>query len=157
MNMKIKRCLAALAIALTCQTSALAQSKALVLWHADGSKTTVELSQLPQVRFENDKVLVTSSVLDMQYDAEEILRFTYEDGTGEDAGLIDGIASVQGDRLSFRGATSAEQVSVYSANGTRIPVVLSSANGRQSLSLSSLPSGVYILKVNGKSCKFTKK
>lgn len=129
----------------------------LVMWLADGSKTDIELSQLPQVKFENDKVMVTSSVLDMEYDAEEVLRFTYERSTGEDAGLAEGIASVQDGRLLFHGVTAADQVSVYSANGTRVPVSIVSANGNHSLSLSSLPSGVYILKVNGKTSKFTKK
>lgn len=156
-NMKSKKWLAVLAMAFTCHLSAFANDGALVLWHADGSKTNIELSQLPQVRFENNKVLVTSSVLNMEYDADDILRFTYEEAASEDAGLVDGIASVQGDRLLFHGVKSADQVSVYSVNGTRIPVSLSSVNGKQSLSLSSIPSGVYILKVNGKSCKFTKK
>lgn len=129
----------------------------LVMWLADGLKTDIELSQQPQVQFENDKVLITSSVLDMEYDAEEVLRFTYERSTGEDAGLVDGIASVQDGRLMFHGVTSTDKVSVYSANGTRVPISIVSADDNHSLSLSSLPSGVYILKVNGKTSKFTKK
>ena len=154
---KSKRWLAALAMALTCQLTMLANEGTLVLWHADGTKTNIELSQLPQIQFENGKVLVTSSILNMEYDANEILRFTYEEATSEDAGLVDGIASVQGDRMVFHGVKSADKVSVYSVNGTRVPVSLSSANGKCSLSLSSIPAGVYILKVNGKTSKFTKK
>lgn len=156
-QMKCKRWLAVLALILICQLSALADSSVLVLWHADGTKTNIELSQLPQVRFENDKVIIISSILNMEYDAEEILRFTYEEGLGEDAGLVDGIASVQDGRLLFHSVKSADKVSVYSINGTRVPVKLSIVNGKYSLSLSSIPTGVYILKVNGKTSKFTMK
>lgn len=132
----------------------------LVIWLSDGSKTDIELSQQPQVQFENDKVMVTSSVLDMEYDAEEVLRFTYkedESSISEGAGLADGISTIKDGRLVFHGITSADQVSVYSANGTRVPVSVVSTDGQCSLPLSSLPSGVYILKANGKTSKFTKK
>ena len=156
-QMKCKRWLVVLAMALTCQLTMLANEGTLILWHADGTKTNIELSQLPQIQFENDKVIITSSILNMEYDAEEILRFTYEEGLGEDAGLVDGIASVQDGRLLFHGVKSADKVSVYSINGTRVPVKLSIVNGKYSLSLSSIPTGVYILKVNGKTSKFTKK
>lgn len=130
----------------------------LVLWLADGTKTDIEVSQLPQIKFENDKVIITSSVLNMEYDADEVLRFTYKgEGTAispiqEETGV-----SQENERLVFHGISSANQVSVYSANGTRIPVSMSSHGGRYSLPLSSIPAGAYILNVNGKTSKFTKK
>lgn len=130
----------------------------LVLWLSDGTKTDIEVSQLPQIKFENDKVIITSSVLNMEYKAEEVLRFTYK-GEGTAISPIQDEASVsqENGRLVFHGISSANQVSVYSTNGTRIPVSLSNNGGFYSLSLSTIPTGVYILKVNGKTSKFTKK
>lgn len=130
----------------------------LVLWLSDGTKTDIEVSQLPQIKFENDKVIITSSVLNMEYKAEEVLRFTYK-GEGTAISPIQDEAGVsqENGRLVFHGISSANQVSVYSTNGTRIPVSLSNNGGFYSLSLSTIPTGVYILKVNGKTSKFTKK
>lgn len=130
----------------------------LVLWLSDGTKTDIEVSQLPQIKFENDKVIITSSVLNMEYKAEEVLRFTYK---GEETAISPfqdeaGVSQENG-RLVFHGISSANQVSVFSTNGTRIPVSLSKNGGFYSLSLSTIPTGVYILKVNGKTSKFTKK
>lgn len=136
-----------------------AQDKAtLVIWLSDGTKTDIEVSQLPQIKFENDKVIITSSVLNMEYNAEEVLRFTYKgEGTAISPVQDEAGVSQENGRLVFHGISSANQVSVYSAKGTRIPVRLSNNGGHFSLSLSSIPSGVYILKVNGKTSKFTKK
>ncbi len=130
----------------------------LVLWLSDGTKTDIEVSQLPQIKFENDKVIITSSVLNMEYKAEEVLRFTYK-GEGTAISPIHDEAGVsqENGRLVFHGISSANQVSVYSTNGMRIPVSLSNNGGFYSLSLSTIPTGVYILKVNGKTSKFTKK
>jgi hypothetical protein len=136
-----------------------AQDKAiLVLWLADGTKTDIEVSQQPQIKFENDKVIITSSVLNMEYNADEILRFTYKgEGTAISPIHKDAGVSQEDGRLVFHGITSANQVSIYSTNGMRIPVSIVTADGHYSLSLSSIPSGVYILKVNGKTSKFTKR
>ena len=130
----------------------------LVLWLSDGTKTDIEVSQLPQIKFENEKVIITSSVLNMEYNAEEVLRFTYKgEGTAISPVQDEAGVSQENGRLVFHGISSANQVSVYSAKGTRIPVRLSNNGGIYSLFLSPIPSGVYILKINGKTSKFTKK
>ena len=55
----------------------------LVLWHPDGKTTDVELFTQPRVQFLNDSVFITSTVLDLKYEAKDILRFSYKgNGTG---------------------------------------------------------------------------
>ena len=161
-NLKLtimRKTILALTIMMGMGIESFAQDNAtLVLWLADGTKTDIEVSQQPQIKFENDKVIITSSVLNMEYEADEVLRFTYK-GEGTAISPIHEEASVSQEdgRLVFHGITSAEQVSVYSANGTIIHVSLLNNGGNYSLSLSSIPKGVYILNVNGKTSKFTKK
>ena len=155
----MRRKLLALTMLLGIGTFSFAQdNKTLVVWLADGTQTDIEVSQQPQIKFGSGKVIITSSVLNMEYNANEVLRFTYKgEGTAispihEEAGI-----SQEDGRLVFHGITSADQVTIYSTNGMRIPVSIVTADGHYSISLSSIPSGVYILKVNGKTSKFTKK
>ena len=54
------------------------QAQTLVLHHADGTTTDVELYTQPRVEFQNDRVLITSPVLSMDYAKADVLRFTYK-------------------------------------------------------------------------------
>ena len=129
----------------------------LVLWHADGTTTDVALYLMPKVEFQNDKVIITSTVLDMEYPKENILRFSYKgNGTGITTPKTEANYSQEGDRLVFHGITSIDKVAIYTTNGIRVPVHLTAAGEGVTLSLSSIPQGVYVLSVNGKTSKFTR-
>ena len=139
-------------------SNAAAQKPILVLHHADGSTTDVELFLQPRIEFKGDKVLITSMVLDMEYPKENILSFTYK---GKESGIKpvrpDIKYSAENGRLVFHGIKSTDKVAVYSTNGVRIPVQITRSGGNDAvLQLSSIPSGVYLLNVNGKTSKFTK-
>lgn len=132
-------------------------SATLVLWHADGTTTDVELYLMPRVEFQDDKVRITSTVLNMEYPKEDILRFSYKGkGTGIAMPKADADYSQQGDRLVFHGVNAADKVAVYTANGIRVPVHLTRAADGMSLHLSSIPQGVYVLNVNGRTSKFSR-
>ena len=130
----------------------------LVLWHADGRTTDVELYTQPQVLFQNDSVFVMSSVVDLKYADREILRFTYKGkGTGINTPKANVNYSQDGDCLVFHGITSTDKVALYTTNGIHVPVHLIVTGDGVTLSLASIPPGVYILNVNGKTSKITKK
>lgn len=136
----------------------LAQDNAtLVLHHADGTTTDVALYLKPRVVFDGDIVRITSTVLDMEYPKTDILRFSYKgSGTGITAPKNEADYTRDGDRLVFHGISSADKVAVYTTNGIRVPVRLSAASDGVTLSLSSIPQGVYVLSVNGKTSKFAR-
>lgn len=133
-------------------------SQILVLHHADGSTTDVELYLMPRVNFEADKVLITSTILDMEYPKENILRFTYKSkDTKINAPKANVKYSTENGQLVFHGVKSTDKVAVYTVNGIRVPVQLTHTAGNDVvLPLASVPSGVYLLNVNGKTSKFTK-
>lgn len=133
-------------------------AQTLVLHHADGTTTDVELYTMPQVTFQNDKVLITSTILNMEYPKDNVLRFTYKGGTTTSVGKLKPNADYKqkNDQIVFHGIKAADKVAVYSANGIRVPVRLVRNGSDVTLSLSSIPSGVYLLNVNGKTSKFTK-
>jgi hypothetical protein len=137
---------------------AMAQDKAtLVLYHADGTTTDVALYLKPRVVFDGDMVRITSTVLDMEYPKANILRFSYKgSGTGITAPKNEADYTRDGDRLVFHGISSTDKVAVYNSDGIRVPVHLSAASDGVTLSISSIPKGVYVLSVNGKTSKFVK-
>ena len=47
---------------ITCQYL---KAQTLILHHTNGTTTDIDLYTMPQVKFQNDKVLITSTVLDM--------------------------------------------------------------------------------------------
>lgn len=134
-----------------------ASAQTLVLHHADGKTTDVELYTLPQVKFEGDKVLITSTVLDMEFSKEDILTFTYKGGSLGISNPKENVnVSQENGQLVFHGIKSADKISVHTLNGVRVPVRLQHSGSSATLPLSAIPSGAYLLTVNGRTSKFTK-
>ena len=153
--MNLKRLFLFLALLLFVVTGLKAQT--LVLHHADGTTTDVQLYLMPRIQFQNDRVLITSSVLDMDYPKENVLRFSYKDVTnGIEAVKNKAEFSRENGQLVFHGIQQSDKVAVYNVSGIRVPVTLSRQGNDVSLPLSAIPSGVYVLNVNGRTSKFTK-
>lgn len=134
------------------------QAQSLILWHSDGTTTDVELFTQPNVRFVKDKVLVTSSVANLEYDEKDIIRFTYKGkNTAISSPLIDSDYSHEDGRVVFHNIKSTDKIALYNTNGIRIPVRLIVQGSSAILPLSSVPSGIYFLKINGRTSKITKK
>jgi hypothetical protein len=110
------------------------------------------------VTFEDDKLVIMSSVLDMRFDKSDVLRFTYKGGTmGVNTPTEDSNVDQQGDKIVFHNIKPNDQVTIHSSNGIRVPVRLSRIGNDVTLSLSQIPNGVYILTVNGRTSKFAKR
>ena len=94
--------------------SVLAQGNAtLVLWHPDGTTTEVELYKQPRVQFLSDSVFITSTVLDMKYRADEVLRFSYKgEGTGIALQQAETNYSLEDGQLVFHGVKTTDQVAL---------------------------------------------
>lgn len=151
----MKKLLSILFLCLCISAEGFAQT--LVLHHANGNTTDVELLTQPQVKFQNDKVLITSSVLNMEYPKEDVLTFTFK-GKASDLSRPKGDVdfSKENGQLVFHGVKSSEKIAVYNTKGIRIPVRIQRSGDTATLPLSSIPTGVYLLNVNGKTSKFTK-
>lgn len=153
----MKKLLTIFLLLFTALTSMAQGNATLVLWHADGTTTDVALYLMPKVVFSGHKVFITSSVLDMEYNKSDILRFSYKgSGTGIATPKIEADYMKEGDRLIFHGITSTDKVAIYTTNGIRVPAHLTAAGDGMTLSLSSIPQGVYVLSVNGRTSKFTR-
>lgn len=142
----------------TCLVSLTMQAQTLVLHHANGKTTDVELYTQPQVKFVGNKVLITSTVLDMEYDKQDVLRFTYKGGsTGISTPNAKADVSQENGQLVFHGVKSTDKIMVHTVKGILVPVRLQHSGSSATLPLSAIPSGVYLLTVNGRTSKFTKR
>ncbi len=133
------------------------KAQTLVLHHANGTTTDVELYTMPQVKFDGDRVLITSTVLDMEYPKQDVLRFTYKGGAlgiSKPNGKVE--YSKENGQLVFHGIKSTGDIAVHTVKGIRVPVRIQLSGSTATLPLSAIPSGVYLLTVNGRTSKFTK-
>lgn len=135
-----------------------AQSQTLVLWHSDGTTTDVELFTQPNVQFKDNKVYVTSSVASLEYDEKDVVRFTYK---GKNTDIVSPSLNSnyyqENGQIVFHNIKSTDKVSLYKTNGILVPVRFIIHDNSATLSLSSIPSGIYLLSVNGRTSKFTKR
>lgn len=135
-----------------------AQGQTLVLWHPGGSTTDVELYTQPKVLFQDGKVIVTSAVANLEYDAKNILRFTYKGiSTGISSSSVKSGYTQENDCLVFHDVKSTDKIALYKPNGIRIPARIIIQGTDAMLPIAQIPSGVYLLSVNGRTSKFTKK
>ena len=156
--MRHKHLLSSITLLLMLFSSNHAVAQTLVLHHANGTTTDVELYNMPLIQFAGDKVSITSTVLDMEYPKEDVLRFTYR-GSADAIKTVKAEAdySLEDGQLVFHGIKQSDDVAVYNASGVRVPARLLRHSDNVSLSLASIPAGVYVLSVNGKTSKFTKR
>ena len=129
----------------------------LTIHFVDGTSSDIQLYTRPRVTFEGESVVFKSPVAMYSYRAQDVLRFTY-------SGIADAIITPMSDssyhqeagQIIFDDKVSPSDVMLFSEDGKRMLVSLSKVNGRASLSLSSLPKGVYLLSVNGRTSKIMK-
>lgn len=134
------------------------KAQTLVLHHPDGTTTDVELFTQPHIEFVGSRILITSTVLNMDYAKDDVLCFTYKGSN------IDGVKAIKKEvdyslhngKLVLHGISQRDKVAVYTTNGVRVPACLVINGTDATLSLNVIPKGVYMLTVNGRTSKFTK-
>ena len=132
-----------------------AQTPTLVLHHADGKTSEVELYTMPRIQFQADKMIITSQGVSQEFAKADVVRFTYKGfGTGISTVQPETRYRVDEDHVTFYGINGTDRISVYNASGVQIPVRLTADGNDAVLSLAQLPSGVYLVTINGRTLKF---
>ena len=143
-------------------TSAVASgSSALTIHVTDGSKVTFLLSERPAVTFSDGYLLITSDDADASYPLSDVIKFTFGDIDDEDTGIdslpVDETTfGYDGGAIVVTGLNSGSTAKVYTIGGMMVHSE-SISDGSWTYSLSSLSSGIYIININGKSFKISKK
>ena len=144
-----------LLIIVSSRLSLSAQTQVLVLHHADKTMTEVELYTQPKITFEGNQMVIASSVLNLSFQVGDVVRFSYRDKSTA-VKQPDADYTQQNGMMIFNGIKDVSKIAVYKSDGTRMPVHFCSYDGHLAFSLSSLPTGIYILSINGKTAKIVR-
>ena len=134
---------------------------ALTVHVKDGSKVTFLLSERPAVTFSDGYLLITSDDADASYPLSDVVKFTFgdvdEENTGIDSLPVDETTfGYDGGAIVVTGLKPGSTAKVYTIGGMMVHSE-SISDGSWTYPLSSLSSGIYIININGKSFKISKK
>lgn len=134
-------------------------AQTLVIIQQDNSKIYYNLDEEPLTTFTPDDLVIKTQSTTISYPLNTIKQFMYEKGaTGVEEVSRDGICiSQDGNRIVVTGLPSGKSVTLYSTDGYQIAKQVSDGSQRTILSLSQLPSGVYIVKADNITYKTTKR
>ena len=132
----------------------------LIVLQKDGTKSTFELATKPQVTFEGTDLKIHSGETDATISLSQIVRYWFEtrDASGVTEMNVDESAvSYEGGTLVLSGLKTGTTANVYSTDGRLVQSLTAQRDGSYRLSLSSLPTGVYVVKMNTTTYKIMKR
>lgn len=136
-----------------------------VVWTHSGSSFSYALEHKPVVTYENGEIVVTTTGDESAtYIAAEVAKFTLsEEAVSDDATSVENVALPQGvmknkgNVLTFSSFEPGTRVQIYSVNGMLIVNEPIGADGNLEICVSEYPSGIYVVKAKGITCKIVKK
>lgn len=152
--MQMKRFTFLLLSLLCCTTVMQAQSKSLFVTFNDGSKVEFALSTTPTVTMADDKLNVTTTETTATYELWTVTTFTY----GATTNIRHTEAqhfSLENDRLIVDGTNN--KVTAFAIDGKAMSLSSINIGGQTVIPLNTLTKGVYIIHINGKSIKITRR
>lgn len=131
----------------------------LVVSGPEGELTSVGISDISKITFEGNNITIATTGGDKVYDLAEISKISFDLSTSAvdniEAALDDINVSVSGGVLTVSASADVPlTLNVYNLRG----ILVSSQQGTESLSVdfNSMASGIYIVKANNKTIKFTR-
>ena len=125
----------------------------------NGERLEYMLKDLPRIIYDNSMVTLTTNTTIIEFHPEEILKiFLTEPITAiNDCKSLDGSFSLCHDQVLLSGFAANEVITLFSADGHQLWRETIHDNGRLTISLNQLSTGLYIIKTNHQSIKITKK
>lgn len=131
-----------------------AQGKSLFITFSDNTRVEFALSSNPEISFADDMLTVKAGD-QSSYELKKVQTFTYGTSTGIRKVEGDAEVSVEGNRIVVRGQNA--RIRLFAIDGKAVNMPLEKAGDYQVVDVDMLPKGVYIVNVNGKSIKITRK
>ena len=133
----------------------------LVVWKKDGSKVAFALTEKPIVTFSENSLMINSTTVSVNYDLEDMAKFTYEDSESQ------GIKNIENDKessfkfdgemLLFPSLKAGSKVAIHNLGGVLVFARTIEAAGDYSFPISHLDKGVYVVSVDGLTYKIVKR
>ena len=135
-----------------------AEDYVLQVWLSDGKVVTINLNEEPVTTYADGQLTITTNKTTVTYPLEKVMKYTYDSATGIDLpDVMNTSFSQDGETITFKGLPTGTSIAIYSAAGQLVRTLLSSAQPKTVVSVSDLPIGVYVVKVNGITYKITKR
>ena len=133
---------------------------AMTILMKDGTKQTIRLASQPVISFAGSDLNITGIWLNLSLPLADVVRYTFEtyDATGIDDVKNNKHVRIdfEGENLFVSGLSEGETTAVYDLQGKLLSSAAVGSDGRLMLSLHSLPTGVYVVKVGQTSYKIKK-
>jgi hypothetical protein len=129
----------------------------------DGTSVYFLLAEKPYITFQNDEMKIVSDTDEALVKRTLVERFEFvneipagiEDVEEQDEQLRANF-KLDGDAVYITGLASGSKVVLYAMDGRVVNSSVAAADGCVTLSLNTLPSGIYIVKYNDTAIKFIK-
>ena len=131
----------------------------LVVKLKNGAETAFFLKDQPNVTFEGTNLKVVSQKETVTFALSDVLRFTYvkKDASGIDETVVDPTeVSYDGGVLVISKLKQGASVDIYSLDGKLVRQLKAYRSGTYRLSLSELPTGLYLVKADNITYKIMK-
>ena len=131
----------------------------LVVKMKNGAETAFFLKDKPNVTFEGTNLKVVSEKTTTTFALADVLRFTYvkRDPSGIDEQIVDPTEiSYEDGVLVISQIKAGASVGVYALDGKLVRQLKAQRSGTYRLSLSELPTGLYLVKADNVTYKITK-
>ncbi|MBR1463895.1 MAG: T9SS type A sorting domain-containing protein [Prevotella sp.] len=153
--MKRRKHLFAMLAMLLLPLTAHAQGKSLFITFNDNTRVEFALSSNPEISFADDMLTVKAGDQSSSYELKKVQTFTYGTSTGIRKVEGDAEVSMEGNRIVVRGQNA--RIRIFAIDGKAVNMPLEKTGDYQVVDVDMLPKGVYIVNVNGKSIKITRK
>ena len=131
----------------------------LIILMKNGSENAFFLKDKPKVTFEGTSLKVSAATGDVSFALADVMRFTYAkkstSGISEQVENPTGV-SFEGDVLVISQLKANTTASIYALDGKLIRQLKPQRAGTYRISLSELPSGLYLVKADNVTYKITK-
>lgn len=148
---------------LSCCTGLFAQdaTQRLVVWQKSGEKVYFDLSDEPRTSFKDGLLIINTKdgVLETSFQLSQILRYTHE---GIKTGISevksnDLIVSQSNDAITLKNVAAGTILRLYDPTGTLLETQTSDGTSPILFSLSGRPTGIYLVNVNDRTYKLSKR
>ena len=138
--------------------SMMADDMILQIWQSDGKVVNIDLNEQPVATYSDGNLIITTTKTTITYPLEKVVKFTYVSAEGiESIDAMNTKFSQDGETLTFSGLAQGTEIAVYASSGQMMRKTKVGSQSKTIISVSDLPPGVYLVKVNSFTYKITKR
>ena len=154
-------CIRLLLLSVLClfASTVIAEDLVLQVWLGDGQVMSINLNEEPRTTYNDGNLVITTTKTTISYPLEHVKRYTYASSSSSISSPkgVEATFSADGETLMFKGLKAGTSIMLYNVAGQLLRKVAPTTEGHAAVSVSKLPTGVYVVKMNDATYKITKR